>query len=159
MSNSLRPHGLQHARLPCPWPTPRACSNSCPWSRWCHPTISSCCPLLLPPSIFPESRFFFWVSSSHQVAKVLEFQLQHQSLTLSSFPPMSFSRFLQPPPPASTMAPLHQDCITSPCPRSFPAASKPTLGFFFDPLWKNFYSRFTSLSAAALSLFSCPTQP
>ena len=41
MSNSLRPHGLQHARLPCPSPTPRACSNSCPSSWWCHPTISS----------------------------------------------------------------------------------------------------------------------
>ena len=41
VSNSLRPHGLQHARLPCPSPSPRACSNSCPLSRWCHPTISS----------------------------------------------------------------------------------------------------------------------
>ena len=38
---SLRPHGLQHTKLPCPSPTPRACSNSCPSSRWCHPTISS----------------------------------------------------------------------------------------------------------------------
>ena len=41
MSNYLRPHGLQHARLPCPSPTPRACSNPCPSSWWCHPTISS----------------------------------------------------------------------------------------------------------------------
>jgi len=41
MSDSLWPHGLQHARLPCPSPTPRACSNSCPSSWWCHPTISS----------------------------------------------------------------------------------------------------------------------
>ena len=41
MSNSLQPHGLQHARLPCPSPTPRACSNSCPSNRWCHPTVSS----------------------------------------------------------------------------------------------------------------------
>ena len=41
MSNSLRPHGLQHARLPCPSPTPEACSNSYPSSQWCHPTISS----------------------------------------------------------------------------------------------------------------------
>ena len=41
MSNSLRPYGLQHARLPCPSSTPRACSNSCPSSQWCHPTISS----------------------------------------------------------------------------------------------------------------------
>ena len=41
MSNSLWLHGLQHARFPCPSPFPRACSNSCPWSQWCHPTISS----------------------------------------------------------------------------------------------------------------------
>ena len=41
MSNSLWPHGLQHNRLPHPSPTPTACSNSCPLSQWCHPTISS----------------------------------------------------------------------------------------------------------------------
>ena len=41
MSNSLLPHGLQHAKLPCPSPTPAAYSNSCPQSQWCHPTISS----------------------------------------------------------------------------------------------------------------------
>ena len=41
MSDFLRSHGLQHARLPCPSPSPRACSNSCPSSQWCHPTISS----------------------------------------------------------------------------------------------------------------------
>ena len=41
VSDSLRPHGLQHTRLPCPSPTPRACSNSCPLSQWCRPTISS----------------------------------------------------------------------------------------------------------------------
>ena len=41
MSDSLRPHGLQHTRLPCPSPTPGACSNSHPSSWWCHPTISS----------------------------------------------------------------------------------------------------------------------
>ena len=41
VSNSLRPHGLQHTRLPCPSPTPGAYSNSCSLSRWCHPTISS----------------------------------------------------------------------------------------------------------------------
>ena len=40
MSDSLRPHGLQHKRLPCPSPTSRAYSNSCPLSQWCHPTIS-----------------------------------------------------------------------------------------------------------------------
>jgi len=41
MSNSLQPHGLQHTGLPCPSPTPGACSNSCPLSWWCYPTISS----------------------------------------------------------------------------------------------------------------------
>ena len=41
VSDALRPHGLQHNRLPCPSPTPRACSNSCPTSRSCHPNISS----------------------------------------------------------------------------------------------------------------------
>ena len=41
MSDSLRPHGLQHSRLPCPSPTPGVCSSSCPLSQWCHPTISS----------------------------------------------------------------------------------------------------------------------
>ena len=41
MSDFLWPHGLQHARLPCPSPSPRLCSNSCPLSQWCHPTISS----------------------------------------------------------------------------------------------------------------------
>jgi len=41
MSDSLWPHGLQHSRLPCPSPTPKACSNLCPSSQWCHLTISS----------------------------------------------------------------------------------------------------------------------
>ena len=61
----LRPHGLQHARLPCPSPTPRAYSNSCPSSQWCHPTISSSvvpfssCLQSFPASgSFPTSQFF-----------------------------------------------------------------------------------------------------
>ena len=53
-----RHHGLQHTRLPCPSPTPRVCSNLCPPIQWCHPTISSCHPLLLLPSIFPRNRIF-----------------------------------------------------------------------------------------------------
>ena len=62
MSNSLWPHELQHARLPCPSQTPRACSNSCPSSQWCHPMPSNhlilCHPLLLLPSIFPSIKVF-----------------------------------------------------------------------------------------------------
>ena len=46
MSNSLGPHGLQHTRLSCPSPSPRACSNSCPLNWWCH--LILCHPLLLP---------------------------------------------------------------------------------------------------------------
>ena len=64
MSNSLQHHELQHARLPCPSPNPGACSNSCPSSWWCHPTI--------PSSVFPFSSclrlpqhqgLFQWASS------------------------------------------------------------------------------------------------
>ena len=62
---SLRPQGLQHARLPCPSPTLGACSNSCPLSRWCYPTISSSivpfssCLQSFPASrSFPVSQFF-----------------------------------------------------------------------------------------------------
>ena len=59
VSDSLRPHGLQHARLPCPSPTPGACSNSCPLSRWCHPTISSSVvPFSSCLQSFPASGFF-----------------------------------------------------------------------------------------------------
>ena len=64
-SDSLQPHGLPHTRLPCPSPTPRAYSNSCLSSRWCHPTISSSvvpfssCPQSLPAlGSFPMSHFF-----------------------------------------------------------------------------------------------------
>ena len=56
MSDSLQPHELQHVRPPCPLATPGVYSNSCPLSRWCHLTISSCHPLLLLPSIFPSIR-------------------------------------------------------------------------------------------------------
>ena len=80
MSDSLRPQGLQHVTLPCPSPTPGAYSNSCPLSWWCHPTISSS---VIPSSpafnLSQHQGLFQWVSSSHQVARVLEFQLQHQS--------------------------------------------------------------------------------
>ena len=65
MSDSLRPRGLQHARPPCPSPTPRVYSNSCPLSRWCHPTISSsvvpfssCLQSCWASGSFPMSQFF-----------------------------------------------------------------------------------------------------
>ena len=59
MSDCLQPHGLQHARLPCPSPTPRAYSNSCPSSQWCHPTISpSVVPFSSRLQSFPASGSF-----------------------------------------------------------------------------------------------------
>ena len=79
VSNSLWPHGLQPARLPCPSPSPRVCSNSCPSSQWCHPTISSSVVAFSAFNLSQHQGLFQWVSSSHQVAKVLEFQLQCQS--------------------------------------------------------------------------------
>ena len=58
-SDSLRPHGVQHARSPCPSPTPGVYSNSCPLSRWCHPTISSSViPFSSCLQSFPESGSF-----------------------------------------------------------------------------------------------------
>ena len=76
---TLRPHGPQHARHSCPSPTPGVYPNSCLLSWWCHPTIwSFVVPFSSHLQSFPESGFFKGVSSSYQVAKVLEFQLQHQ---------------------------------------------------------------------------------
>ena len=67
---SLWPHGLQHARLPCPSPSPGACSNSCPLSQWCHPTIwfsvvpFSCLPSFPASGSSPMSRPFASASAS-----------------------------------------------------------------------------------------------
>ena len=70
MSDSLQSHGLQHTRVPCPSPSPGVCSNSCPLSWWCLPTISSSfVPFSSCLQSFPASGFFQWVSFSYQVAK------------------------------------------------------------------------------------------
>ena len=60
VSDSLRPHGLQHTRLPCSSPTPRAYSNWCPLSWWCHPTISSSVIFSSHLQSFPSSGSFPW---------------------------------------------------------------------------------------------------
>ena len=70
ISDSLWPHGLQHTRLPCPSPSPGACSNSCPLSWWCHPTISfsvvpfSCLQSFPASGSFPMSLLFTWDDQS-----------------------------------------------------------------------------------------------
>ena len=63
MSNSLQAHGLQHARPPCPSPTPGVYSNSCPLSQWCHPTTS---PSVIPFSSCPQS---FPASGSYKMSQ------------------------------------------------------------------------------------------
>ena len=75
VSDSLRPHELQQARPPCPSPTPRVHSDSCPSSQWCHPAISSSvvpfssCPQSLPASeSFPMSQLFPWGGQSTRVS-------------------------------------------------------------------------------------------
>ena len=100
MSNSLPLHGLQHARLTWPSPTPGDCSNSCPSSQWCHPTISfsvdpfSSCPQSFPASgSFPMSQFFTWggqiigfsfsISPSNEYSGLISFRKSLQSKGLS----------------------------------------------------------------------------
>ena len=80
MSDSLQPHESQHARPPCPSPTPRVRSNSCPSSQWCHLAISSSvipfssCPQSLPASeSFPMSQLFTWGGQSTGVSALASF--------------------------------------------------------------------------------------
>ena len=75
----LQPHGLQYTRLPCPSVSPRVCSNSCPFSWWCplsHPLLPTSPPAL---NLSQHQNLFQWFGSLHQVAIVLELQLQDQS--------------------------------------------------------------------------------
>ena len=90
VSNSLQPHESQHARPPCPSPTPRVYSNSCPSSRWCHPAISSsvipfssCLQSLTASGSFPVSQLFTRGGQSIGVsasASVLPLNIQDWSL-------------------------------------------------------------------------------
>ena len=85
VSNSLQPHGLLHARLPCPSPTPGACSNSCPLSRWCHPTISS--------SVIPFSSCLqsFPASGSFQMSQLCIRWPKYWSFSFSISPSNEYS--------------------------------------------------------------------
>ena len=91
VSDTLRPHGLQHTRLPCPSPTLKAFSNLCPLSRWCHPTISSpvvpfSCPQSFPASVFSSESalhirwpeywgFSFSISPSNEYSGLVSFRI------------------------------------------------------------------------------------
>ena len=111
VSDSLWPHGLQLARLPCALPTPRACSNSCPSSWWCSPTITSilCHPILLLLSIFPSIRVFSNESVLHirwskYLASVLPMNIQR----VGSIPGLGRS------PRAGNGNPLQYSCLENP---------------------------------------------
>ena len=88
MSNSLWPRGLQHARNPCPSPTPGACSNSCPSSRWCHPTISSS---VMPCSFHLQS---FPASGSFALSQLFTSGGQSISFSFSISPSNDYSRLI-----------------------------------------------------------------
>ena len=85
--NSLLPHGLQDTRFPCLLSTSWACSNSCPLSRWCYPTIwPSVIPFSSAFNLSHHQGLFPGVGSSHQVAKVLEFRLHPSNEYSRLFP-------------------------------------------------------------------------
>jgi len=90
VSDSLQPHGMQHARLTCPSPTPGACSNSCPSSWWCHPTISSSViPFSSHLQSFPASGSFqmsqFFLSSGQSIGTSASASVHPMNIQLISF--------------------------------------------------------------------------
>ena len=128
MSDSLRPHESQHARPPCPTPSPRVHSNSHPSSRWCHPAISSLdlpfssCPQSLPASkSFPMSQLFAWVGQSTGVSALASFLPKKSRVDL-----------------------LQNGLVGSPCSARDPQESSPT-------------PQFKSINSSALSLLRSPT--
>ena len=128
VSYSLRPHESQHTTPPCPSPTPGVHSDSRPLSQWCHPAISSSAvPFSSAPNPSQHQSLFQWVSSSHEVAKVLEFQLQHHSFQRN---------------PRAVL--LQNGLVGSPCRPRDSQESSPT-------------PQFKSINSSALSLLYSPT--
>ena len=108
VSDCLQPHGLQHTRLPCPSPFPGACSNSCPLSQWCHPTVSSS---IIPFSClqsFPAlgSFFFNW-----RLITLQYFSGFCHTLTWISH---GYTCVLHPEPPTHLPHPIPQGCHSAP---------------------------------------------
>ena len=97
VSDSLWLHGLQHARLPCPSPTPGACSNSCPSSRWCHPAISSSVVHFFPClQCFPASRSFmrsqFFISDGQSIG--VSASASVHPMTIQDWFPLGLTRLI-----------------------------------------------------------------
>ena len=128
VSNSVRPQGLQQARPPCSSPSPGVHLDLRPSSPWCHPAISSSVvPFSSCPNPSQHQSLFQWVNSSHEVAKVLEFQPQHHSFQRN--PRVDF---------------LQNWLVGSPCSPRDSQKSSPT------PQFKN-------INSSALSLLHSPT--
>ena len=128
VSDSLRPNESQHARPPCPSPTPGVHSDSRPSSQWCHPAISSSVvPSSSAPNPSQHQSLFQRINSSHEVAKVLEFQLQHHSFQRN---------------PRADL--LQIGLVGSPCSTWDSQESSPT-------------PQFKSINSSALSLLHSPT--
>ena len=90
VSNSLRPHGPQHTRPPCPSPAPGVYSNSCPLHRWCHPTISSSViPFSSCLQSFPASGFFqmsqFFASGGQSIGNSFSISPSNEHSVFISF--------------------------------------------------------------------------
>ena len=132
VSDSLQPHGLQHARPPCPSPTPRAYSDSCPLSRWCHPTIS--------PSVGPFSSCLqsFLASRSFQISQFLASGSQSIGVSASaSVLPMNIQDCF----PLGGTGWDSQECSPTP---QFQSINSLALSFLYSPIltsihdyWKN----------------------
>ena len=95
VSDFLQSHWLKHTRLLCPSPTPRVYSNSCPLSRWCHPTISSsvipfssCFQSFWAPSLFK------WISSSHQVAQRVSVSAWVLPMNIQDWSPLEWTGWI-----------------------------------------------------------------
>jgi len=130
VSDSLRQHGLQHPRLPCPSPTPKNYSKSCPSLRWCHPTISSSVvPLSSCPQSFPASGSFqiSWFFASVQFSRSImsntlpSHELQHARPPCPSPTPRVHPN---PCPSSQWCHPATSSFVVpfSSCPQSFPAS-------------------------------------
>ena len=137
VSHSLWPHGLQHARLPCPLPSPGVWSNSCALSRWCHPTISS--------SVVPFSSCLqFFPASGYFTMSRLFASGDHQSIGVSSSDlPMSIQDWF-PSGLTGLIASLPRDSQESSPTLQFKIINSSALSFLYSPTlrsihdhWKN----------------------
>ena len=140
MSDSFWHQGPQHARLPCPSPTPGVYPNSCPLSQGIQPSHPLSSPSPPAFNLSQHQGLFQWVNSLHQVAKVLEFQLQHQSFQrkLQDWSPLEWTGCIsvQPVPPRDSQ-------VSSPIPQ-FKSINSLALSFLYSSTltsihdyWKN----------------------